>query len=107
MPRAAYTTPVQAAAGHTEASARAAGIDPVVVTAEPGEVVRSNTEGSTDGWLKLLASPPTASSSRARSGSSLPSCPPEPERAFRHRAARRGTRHTYHSAPHLFGRWSR
>jgi dihydrolipoamide dehydrogenase len=57
VPRAVYTTPVLAAVGHTENSARAAGIDPVVVTAEVSDVVRSNTEGSAEGWLKLLADP--------------------------------------------------
>jgi pyruvate/2-oxoglutarate dehydrogenase complex dihydrolipoamide dehydrogenase (E3) component len=57
VPRAVYTTPVLAAVGHTEASARAAGIDPVVVTTPVSSVVRSSTEGSADGWLKLLADP--------------------------------------------------
>jgi pyruvate/2-oxoglutarate dehydrogenase complex dihydrolipoamide dehydrogenase (E3) component len=52
-----YTTPVLAAVGHTEASARAAGIEPIVASAAVSDTVRSTTEGSADGWLKLLADP--------------------------------------------------
>jgi pyruvate/2-oxoglutarate dehydrogenase complex dihydrolipoamide dehydrogenase (E3) component len=57
VPRAVYTTPVLAAVGHTEASARAAGIEPLVASAAVGDTVRSTTEGSAEGWLKLLADP--------------------------------------------------
>jgi pyruvate/2-oxoglutarate dehydrogenase complex dihydrolipoamide dehydrogenase (E3) component len=57
VPRAVYTTPVLAAVGHTEASARAAGIEPLVARAAVGDTVRSTTEGSAEGWLKLLADP--------------------------------------------------
>jgi pyruvate/2-oxoglutarate dehydrogenase complex dihydrolipoamide dehydrogenase (E3) component len=57
VPRAVYTTPVLAAVGHTEASARAAGIEPVVARAAVSDTVRSATEGSAEGWLKLLADP--------------------------------------------------
>jgi pyruvate/2-oxoglutarate dehydrogenase complex dihydrolipoamide dehydrogenase (E3) component len=57
IPRAVYTTPVLAAVGHTEASARAAGIEPAVASAAVGDTVRSDTEGSADGWLKLVADP--------------------------------------------------
>jgi hypothetical protein len=55
VPRAVYTTPVLAAVGHTEASARAVGIEPLVARAAVGDTVRSTTEGSAEGWLKLLA----------------------------------------------------
>ncbi|MFL6101862.1 MAG: dihydrolipoyl dehydrogenase family protein, partial [Actinomycetes bacterium] len=51
VPRAVYTTPVLAAVGHTEASARAAGIEPVVAGAAVSDTVRSSTEGSAEGWL--------------------------------------------------------
>jgi pyruvate/2-oxoglutarate dehydrogenase complex dihydrolipoamide dehydrogenase (E3) component len=57
VPRAVYTTPVLAAVGHTEASARAAGIEPIVASAAVSDTVRSTTEGSAEGWLKLLADP--------------------------------------------------
>jgi pyruvate/2-oxoglutarate dehydrogenase complex dihydrolipoamide dehydrogenase (E3) component len=57
VPRAVYTTPVLAAVGHTEASARAAGIEPIVAQAAVSDTVRSTTEGSAEGWLKLLADP--------------------------------------------------
>jgi pyruvate/2-oxoglutarate dehydrogenase complex dihydrolipoamide dehydrogenase (E3) component len=57
VPRAVYTTPVLAAVGHTEASARVAGIEPMVASAAVSDTVRSTTEGSADGWLKLLADP--------------------------------------------------
>jgi dihydrolipoamide dehydrogenase len=57
VPRAVYTTPVLAAVGHTEASARATDIEPVVASAAVSDTVRSTTEGSADGWLKLLADP--------------------------------------------------
>ena len=46
-----------AAVGHTEASARAAGIEPIVASAAVSDTVRSTTEGSAEGWLKLLADP--------------------------------------------------
>jgi pyruvate/2-oxoglutarate dehydrogenase complex dihydrolipoamide dehydrogenase (E3) component len=57
VPRAVYTTPVLAAVGHTEASARAAGIEPMVARAAVSDTVRSTTDGSAQGWLKLLADP--------------------------------------------------
>jgi hypothetical protein len=40
VPRAVYTTPVLAAVGHTEASARAAGIEPMVADAAVSDTVR-------------------------------------------------------------------
>ena len=55
--RVVYTTPVLAAVGHTEASARAAGMEPAVASAAVSDTVRSATEGSADGWLKLVADP--------------------------------------------------
>ncbi|HWD46814.1 MAG TPA: hypothetical protein VHM23_24410 [Actinomycetota bacterium] len=41
----------------TEASARAAGIEPAVASAAVSDTVRPATEGSADGWLKLVADP--------------------------------------------------
>jgi pyruvate/2-oxoglutarate dehydrogenase complex dihydrolipoamide dehydrogenase (E3) component len=52
-----YQGRVLAAVGHTEASARAAGIQPIVARAAVSDTVRSTTEGSAQGWLKLLADP--------------------------------------------------
>jgi pyruvate/2-oxoglutarate dehydrogenase complex dihydrolipoamide dehydrogenase (E3) component len=57
VPRAAYTTPVLAAVDHTGASARAAGIEPIVARAAVTDTVRSTTGGFAEGWLKLLADP--------------------------------------------------
>ncbi|MFL6296422.1 MAG: hypothetical protein ACJ75M_11510 [Actinomycetes bacterium] len=36
---------------------RAAGIEPLVARAAVGDTVRSTTEGSAEGWFKLLADP--------------------------------------------------
>lgn len=57
IPRAVYIEPTLAAVGHTVASARAAGIEPRVVTAEMSEAVRSVTDGAPQGWLILLVDP--------------------------------------------------
>lgn len=57
IPRAVYTHPEVAAVGHTEASARAAGIDPLVAGADIGDTVRAVTEGSHEGWVRLVADP--------------------------------------------------
>jgi dihydrolipoamide dehydrogenase len=57
IPRAVYTDPAVAAVGHTEASARDAGIDPVVAHAELGDTARAVTEGSRQGWVRLVADP--------------------------------------------------
>jgi pyruvate/2-oxoglutarate dehydrogenase complex dihydrolipoamide dehydrogenase (E3) component len=57
IPRAVYVEPTLAAVGHTVASARAAGIEPRVATAEMSEAVRSVTDGAPHGWLMLLADP--------------------------------------------------
>jgi pyruvate/2-oxoglutarate dehydrogenase complex dihydrolipoamide dehydrogenase (E3) component len=57
VPRAVYTDPVLVAVGHTRASARAEGIEPLVEHASMSEPVRSLTEGSSTGWLTLLADP--------------------------------------------------
>jgi pyruvate/2-oxoglutarate dehydrogenase complex dihydrolipoamide dehydrogenase (E3) component len=59
IPRAVYTSPVFASVGHTEASARAAGIDPMIASAPMSQTVRSATEGDSSGWLRLLAEPGT------------------------------------------------
>lgn len=59
VPRAVYTDPVFVAVGHTVASARAVDIDPMVARASMSQVVRSSTEGESDGWLTLLADPST------------------------------------------------
>ena len=57
IPRAVYTRPAVAAVGHTEQSARAAGIDPQVTTASIGDTVRAVTEGDREGWVRLVADP--------------------------------------------------
>ncbi len=57
IPRAVYTHPVMAAVGHTEQSARAAGIDPQVATASIGDTARAVTEGDREGWVRLVADP--------------------------------------------------
>jgi pyruvate/2-oxoglutarate dehydrogenase complex dihydrolipoamide dehydrogenase (E3) component len=57
IPRAVYTRPAVAAVGHTEQSARAAGIDPQVATASIGDTVRAVTEGDREGWVRLVADP--------------------------------------------------
>jgi dihydrolipoamide dehydrogenase len=46
-----------AAVGHTEQSARAAGIDPQVATASIGDTARAVTEGDREGWVRLVADP--------------------------------------------------
>ena len=45
------------AVGHTRASARAAVIEPLTAHASMSDPVRSLTEGSSAGWLTLLADP--------------------------------------------------
>jgi dihydrolipoamide dehydrogenase len=55
IPRAVYTYPVLVSVGHTRASAQAAGLEVVEVTAAMTTPVRSNTEGDGEGWLLLLA----------------------------------------------------
>lgn len=57
VPRAVYTSPVLTAIGHTEVSARAAGIEPLVVTAPMTDTVRATTDGSRAGFVKLVADP--------------------------------------------------
>lgn len=59
IPRAVYTSPVFVAVGHTEQSARAAGIDPMIVNTPMSQAVRSATEGAPEGWLTMLADPTT------------------------------------------------
>lgn len=61
VPRAVYTDPALAAVGHTEASARQAGFEPVIETAAVSDAVRSRIDGSTQGWLKLIADAGTGS----------------------------------------------
>lgn len=61
IPRAVYTHPVIASVGHTVASARAAGIEPLVARADMTVAVRSATEGMSDGWVMVLADPLTRS----------------------------------------------
>lgn len=60
VPRAVYITPTLASVGHTVASARAAGLEPLVARAAVSQTVRAATEGSAGGWLTLLADPNTA-----------------------------------------------
>jgi pyruvate/2-oxoglutarate dehydrogenase complex dihydrolipoamide dehydrogenase (E3) component len=55
IPHAVYTNPVLVSVGHTRASAKAAGIDVLEVSAAMSTPVRSNTEGDKEGWLLLLA----------------------------------------------------
>ncbi|TPG28127.1 dihydrolipoyl dehydrogenase family protein [Mycolicibacterium hodleri] len=60
IPRAVYVEPTLAAAGHTIASARHAGIEPVTAGAEMGTAaVRSSIDGQPAGWITLLADPAT------------------------------------------------
>ncbi|GAA2426654.1 NAD(P)/FAD-dependent oxidoreductase [Streptomyces macrosporus] len=59
VPRAVYTRPVLAAVGHTLASAREAGIEPLTATAPMTQAVRTSIEGEPEGWLTLLAHPDT------------------------------------------------
>jgi pyruvate/2-oxoglutarate dehydrogenase complex dihydrolipoamide dehydrogenase (E3) component len=55
IPHAVYTDPVVVSVGHTRASAEAAGIEVLEVSALMSTPVRSNTEGDKEGWLLLLA----------------------------------------------------
>ncbi|MFF4146780.1 dihydrolipoyl dehydrogenase family protein [Streptomyces sp. NPDC001698] len=55
VPRAVYVSPTLASVGHTVASARAAGLDPVVARNSMDQTVRAATEGADEGWLMLLA----------------------------------------------------
>ncbi|MFE9921796.1 hypothetical protein ACFYQA_09505 [Streptomyces sp. NPDC005774] len=55
MPRAVYVSPTLASVGHTVASARADGLEPVVARGSIDQTVRAATEGSDEGWLMLLA----------------------------------------------------
>jgi dihydrolipoamide dehydrogenase len=57
IPRAVYTAPVFASVGHTEASAQAAGLDPLVSSVPMSQTVRAATEGDAAGWLRLLVDP--------------------------------------------------
>ena len=60
IPRAVYVEPTLAAVGHTMASARRAGIEPITASAEMHTAaVRSNTDGQPAGWITLLADPAT------------------------------------------------
>jgi dihydrolipoamide dehydrogenase len=57
VPRAVYSEPSMAAVGHTEASARDAGIDPLVARADVADTTRAVTEGMSEGWVRLIADP--------------------------------------------------
>ena len=58
IPRAVYVEPTLASVGHTLATARHAGIEPVSASAEMRTVaVRSSTDGQAAGWITLLADP--------------------------------------------------
>ncbi|UQU62601.1 NAD(P)/FAD-dependent oxidoreductase [Couchioplanes caeruleus] len=59
IPRAVYTSPAFVSVGHTESSARDAGIDPLIAHTPMSQAVRSATEGEPRGWLRLLADPAT------------------------------------------------
>ncbi|QGK70842.1 NAD(P)/FAD-dependent oxidoreductase [Allosaccharopolyspora coralli] len=59
LPRTVYTDPTFASVGHTEASARQAGTEPVIATAAVSDTVRATIDGTTQGWLKLIADPHT------------------------------------------------
>jgi pyruvate/2-oxoglutarate dehydrogenase complex dihydrolipoamide dehydrogenase (E3) component len=60
IPRAVYVEPTVAAVGHTLASARRAGIEPVATSSEMRTAaVRSSTDGQAAGWVTLLADPAT------------------------------------------------
>jgi dihydrolipoamide dehydrogenase len=57
IPRAVYVEPTLAAAGHTLATARHAGIEPISASSEMRTAaVRSSTDGQA-GWITLLADP--------------------------------------------------
>ena len=57
LPSHTETLKRMAAVGYTETAARAAGIQPLISSANIAETVRSATEGAAAGWLKLLADP--------------------------------------------------
>ncbi|MCW2718752.1 NAD(P)/FAD-dependent oxidoreductase [Pseudonocardia sp.] len=57
IPRTVYTDPSVVGVGHTEASARDAGIDPLSAHADVSDTVRSVTEGVHEGWVRLVADP--------------------------------------------------
>ncbi len=57
IPRTLYTEPGMAAVGHTEATARAVGIHPVVATADLAGTVRAQIDGVSTGYVKLIADP--------------------------------------------------
>jgi dihydrolipoamide dehydrogenase len=57
IPRAVYTDPPVVAVGHTESSAREAGITPVLTQAYIGQTARAVTEGEPEGWVRLVADP--------------------------------------------------
>jgi pyruvate/2-oxoglutarate dehydrogenase complex dihydrolipoamide dehydrogenase (E3) component len=60
IPRAVYVEPALASVGHTLASARHVGIDPITASSEMRTAaVRSSTDGQTAGWVSLLADPAT------------------------------------------------
>ncbi|MFJ6562677.1 dihydrolipoyl dehydrogenase family protein [Streptomyces sp. NPDC091412] len=59
VPHAVYVDPVLVSVGHTVASARAAGIEPLTTRTSMSQAVRSATEGESTGWLMLLADPDT------------------------------------------------
>jgi pyruvate/2-oxoglutarate dehydrogenase complex dihydrolipoamide dehydrogenase (E3) component len=60
IPRAVYVEPTLTAVGHTMASARRAGIQPINANAEMRTAaVRSSIDGQPEGWITLLADPTT------------------------------------------------
>jgi pyruvate/2-oxoglutarate dehydrogenase complex dihydrolipoamide dehydrogenase (E3) component len=61
IPRAVYVEPALASVGHTVASARHAGVEPITASSEiRTAAVRSTTDGQSAGWVKLLADPVTS-----------------------------------------------
>ncbi|MCW2592183.1 MAG: pyridine nucleotide-disulfide oxidoreductase dimerization region [Mycobacterium sp.] len=58
IPRAIYVEPTLASVGHTPATARNAGIEPISASSEMHTAaVRFSTDGQAAGWLTLLADP--------------------------------------------------
>ncbi|MHA6795834.1 dihydrolipoyl dehydrogenase family protein [Pseudonocardia bannensis] len=57
IPRTIFTEPGVAAVGHTEATARAVGIQPVIATADLAGTVRAKIDGVSTGYVKLIADP--------------------------------------------------
>ena len=55
IPRVVYTDPPVASVGLDEQHARDAGVDPVVASADLGDVPRNNTDGTSGGLLVLTA----------------------------------------------------